>query len=252
VIIWVVVMLPVWFLMRRRPEDMGLVPDGEPTDKGYVNVASPKNPPQESREELNFTLRQALGTRAFWLLAIFSITFNFPLIGMFLNLPAFFSDSGFSAAMAASAMGVYAFSTFMARLFWGLMTERFDVRGLFTILAFAASGFLGLILMMSFFDFMVLAWVLFPLAAAMGFLGGGSTILRSILWPNYFGRFHIGSIRGLAYPFEAVASATGPVFAAFVFDSTGSYQISFSLFVGMFFVAGFLMLAAKPPVIEPS
>ena len=249
VIIWAVILLPVWFLMRRRPEDMGLRPDGAPPAPKVGEIqsrASIASPPR--KEEVNITLGEALRGRSFWLLTVFSVLFSFPLIGVFLNLPSYFSDIGFSPAVAATAMGAYAFATFVARLFWGIMSERFPIRYLFTILVFLAAGVLSLILAMSSFKFMLEVWILFPLATLMGFLAGGSTILRGILWPDYYGRLHIGAIRGVGHPFEAVASAVGPVFAAFLFDSTGSYQTSFRIFIAMYVISGFLMFSAKPPV----
>ena len=71
------------------------------------------------------------------------------------------------------------------------------------------------------------------------------------MWANYFGRGSLGTIRGVFFPVTQVLGAVSPVFAGYVFDTTGNYDRAFLVFGLCFAVGGVAMLLAKRPA-EPS
>ena len=79
-----------------------------------------------------------------------------------------------------------------------------------------------------------------------GFAVGGSSLVQNLLWADYFGRAHLGEIRGFTAPFRLI-SPVGPTLTGFIFDRTGGYTLAFTIFAGVFFVMLIAMSFAAPP-----
>jgi hypothetical protein len=87
-----------------------------------------------------------------------------------------------------------------------------------------------------------------------GFLGtgvGGLHLLLRLAWADYYGRHHLGAIRGITLPIQIGGQAIGPVTAGAVFDYTGSYLPAFVFFAGAVAIGSLFVLAAIPPSAEP-
>lgn len=76
---------------------------------------------------------------------------------------------------------------------------------------------------------------------------GGLHVLLRLAWGDYYGRQHLGTIRGITLPVQIGGQAVGPVTAGFVFDATGSYQIVFLFFACVVALGSVLVLTAVPP-----
>ena len=85
----------------------------------------------------------------------------------------------------------------------------------------------------------------------MGFLlgvgVGGVHLLLRLTWADYYGRLHLGSIRGLTLPAQIGGQALGPIVAGFMFDSTGGYETPFTVFGIIVAFAAVMVLTATPP-----
>ena len=85
----------------------------------------------------------------------------------------------------------------------------------------------------------------------MGFLlgvgVGGVHLLLRLTWADYYGRLHLGSIRGLTLPFQIGGQALGPIIAGYMFDSTGGYETPFTVFGIVVAFAAVMVLTATPP-----
>jgi len=78
-------------------------------------------------------------------------------------------------------------------------------------------------------------------------LGQGVAFLNAKIWADYYGRAFVGSIRGVLTPIQVVSGLGGPLLAAVIFDSTGSYDVSFSICAAALVVATGAIWLAKPP-----
>jgi MFS family permease len=76
---------------------------------------------------------------------------------------------------------------------------------------------------------------------------GGIHLLLRLTWADYYGRLHLGSIRGLTLPAQIGGQAMGPLVAGFMFDATGDYRAPFTVFGIIVGIAAVMVLAAKPP-----
>jgi hypothetical protein len=56
---------------------------------------------------------------------------------------------------------------------------------------------------------------------------------RRLVWTDYYGRRHLGTIRGITLPMQIGGQAVGPVAAGCVFDASGSYHLVFLCFAGV-------------------
>ena len=142
------------------------------------------------------------------------------------------------AALVMSIIAVMQFSTPMA---WGLLAERMNVARL--IMAKFTIQAAGILLALSDPSLLSLYMGFFLYGIGMG----GTSILAEMIWASYFGRHSLGKIRGMGSLITSAFSAGGPPFFGLLFDATQSYNLSFSIFIGMLFASAGLSLLLRAP-----
>jgi cyanate permease len=240
------VVVPALIFIRRRPEDVGLTPDGEPPEprvQATANAgASVSKPRQSIAEEANWTQSEVLKLPAFWLLVLTFGIASIGIAGLNLHIFSFISDSGYSPLVGATVMSTIALTQLGTTLIWGMLADRFDIRKV-SCVQFVIQG-VGLIL--------AVASAHLSLVYAGFFLYGiglaGSFIIREVIWANFFGRVSLGTVRGVSLFFSHLFAASGAPFFGFLFDSTGSYNLSFIVFATALFTSSILILLARPPI----
>ena len=266
--------IPCLLFIARRPEDLGLEPDPAPktspvsetaSASGRGNAAAPSgntNPNASSSggaspspgpgaaagianlnaaTETNLTLAEALRTRAFWLVCGFAAMNYMSQGGISLHQVPHFIHQGIAAPLAALTASIYAFAQIPGGLFWSALARRVPVRFLLAAAALLiAAGSLGISVSSTFVTAMATSGL-------MGFAVGGLHLLVRLTWADYYGRQHLGSIRGVTLSAQVSGQAMGPVIAGFMFDYTDSYQLPFWFFAAGVLLAGLLALAATPP-----
>jgi len=236
--------LPALLFVRRRPEEMGLNPDGDAKPAGADTTPQGKNSGASSithSADLAWTRSEALRTRAFWLLVITFGISSIGVTGLNLHVFSYVTDIGHSPVVAASVMSVIASMQLASPLAWGLLAERVDAR-IAAMLRFVVQAIgLGLA---------ILTGNLFCLYAGFFLYGiglGGNMVLPDILWANYFGRRSLGRIRGMGLLISHVLAAIGPPFFGFLYDATGGYGLSFAIFGAVLMASAVLSLMLQPP-----
>jgi MFS family permease len=145
---------------------------------------------------------------------------------------------GSSAAIMAS---VFALAQVPGGLLWSSITKRITVRYVLAISGLCvALGATGTALSST------LLWGVLS-ASVIGSGVGGLHLLLRLAWADYYGRRHLGTIRGITLPVQIGGQAVGPVAAGFVFDATGSYHVVFLFFAGVVALGSVLVLTAVPP-----
>ena len=246
--------VPSLLLVARRPEDMGLEPDPAPSREDSLNRGSGERG-SGSRDaeassgsgnaggfaETNFTVGQALRTRAFWILAIFSGVSMMVQAGVSLHQVSHYINQGIDPRFAAISASAFALAQMPATVCWAALARRMPIRYLMTaasfVVALAAAGTA------------LSNWLLPELisAAGVGFGVGGLHLLIRLVWADYYGRQNLGTIRGLTMSVQVGGQALGPVIAGFMFDYFDSYRIPFTFFAVAVFLAGLMAVAARPP-----
>jgi len=237
--------LPALLIVRRRPEDMGLFPDGagEPgIEPGSFAGKKPfaEDQPANSSETV-WTRAEAVRTSAFWLLVITFGISSVGVTGLNLHVYPYVTDIGHSPVVAASVMSVIASMQLGSPLAWGFLAERIDPR-IAAMLRFIVQG-IGLGLAISTSNLICLYAGFFLYGIGLG----GNMVLPDLLWANYFGRRSLGRIRGMGLLISQVLAAFGPPFFGFLFDATGGYGLSFALFGAALATSAVLSLMLRAP-----
>ena len=231
-------LLPAWLLLVRRPEDLGLLPDGGP----------PTSPPQATSKttasapvERAFSRAAALRTPAFWLLSLYTVAVYPVQAGISLHQAPHMIESGLSATVAATIVSTFSLAAALASLGFGLIVRRIGVE-----IALALSGAAlgaGAVLMLG-----IASAVQGYLAACCFGAGiGGILTLLPLAWADYFGRASFGAIRGVALSMQVTAQASGPLISGVLRDATGSYVLSLTVFAALSFFGAFVALLVRPP-----
>jgi len=232
---WVLGLLPALMFLRRQPEDLGLKPDG---DDDAPPPGAPVPAPQ-AYEPPSVTLHQALRSTTFWLVALAIAAMFTVMSGVSLNLLPYLSDQGLSDGGAVVVLAVYATVAGFSAVAAGLLSERVPVtRMLQAAYVALAAATLFLVTVDT-----VLSGIVYGIAAGIAF-GTISTAFQLVL-PAFFGRGHLGAIRGISQTLNMGTVAGGPFLMAIVFDTTGSYVPILFAFAGLL-AAAFVMLAIVP------
>ena len=239
-----IVVLPALIFIRRRPEDMGLLPDGEKPPPQTERIGSPPtaagaNTP--NNPDVSWTRAEVLRDPTFWLLVITFGIASVGIAGLNLHIFSFVTDIGYSPLIAASFMSTIALTQLASTLVWGAFADKFDIRKV-SFIQFAIQG-AGLVLMVSSTDIRLVYGGFFLYGTGLA----GSFVLREVIWANFFGRTSLGTVRGLSLFFSHLFAASGAPFFGFLHDRTGSYNLSFTIFSCALFTSAFLILLAKPP-----
>jgi OFA family oxalate/formate antiporter-like MFS transporter len=240
--------VPALVLMARRPEDMGVEPDPPSTSPQRSARASARHGPGTATSvaivatpESHFTLAQALRTRAFWVLSVFSAAGFMVQAGVSLHQVSHYIDQGLPAAVAALSASIFALAQVPAGLLWSALVRHLPVRVLLALSGLSvALGTVGTALSVALGSALLSTSIL-------GIGVGGLHFLLRLAWADYYGRQHIGAIRGMTLPVQIGGQAIGPVAAGAVFDLTGGYHGAFVFFASAVTLASLLVLAAVPP-----
>ena len=250
--------LPVLLLMVRRPEDIGLLPDGDlpllEADSA-TDLPPGHGPRTKSQEaggnkgkravEVSFTLQQARRTPALWLLMAFTAFIFSVQSGISLHQAPVMIAQGIGATAAASVIGVFAIVAALSGLAVGWLGARVPVRvGLAAAALLVSAG----AMLTAYVETLADGY----LSASVYGMGIGALMtLVPVAFADYFGRAHYGAIRGLALPAQVLGQAVGPIIAGGLFDASGSYQIAMFVYAAIALGAALLVLAARPPRAPP-
>ena len=216
----VLTLLPLVLLIRRSPESMGLLPDGErAAGEAAAGFASA---PGEAKE---FTTREALRTRTFWVLAAFHGLRNVPYAGVTVHLVPLMVWKGLDEPGAAFYVGLTALATVVIRPLTGWLGDRRSKQtvGAVGVLLGAA----GLVVL-AYGDG---AWWALVLFAVLFSFGDGVNSVTWALVGDVFGRTHFATIRGWISMFQSFASMPAAVYTGWVYDRTQSYTQALVAFV---------------------
>lgn len=237
VLIWVLLLPPVLLLVRRTPESMGLRPDGDPPRQADSELPDAIT---ERREE-EWTVGEAFRTSTFWLLTAAGV--SQPLISTALTFHhvSFMASRGLDATMASLVFTVMAPFSLAGTFLAGALADRFAVRYLLV----TAQGMLMAALLWS--VTISMAWQALIYGGLLGLTSGFGMTLHSVVWPSYFGRRHLGSIRSVATAGMVASAAIGPLPFGWLFDLTGSYSLGIAVFLASPAISGAAAAAAAPP-----
>ena len=245
-----VVNLPLASLIRNRPEDHGLLPDGDrPSVRaGRSSPAAARasdSPDAAPPPSGDFTWRQAIRTPAFWLISVGHGFTSMVLIAMMAHLAPMMKDQGYDLQTSAFVITGYTLVSMIFQIVGGYVGDRVPKRfALFVFTWIQASG----VFLLTFGPTSLAVAYGFALLFGIGF--GGRNPLTVSIRGEYFGRSSFGKIMGLSQVPMNVLLLTAPVFAGVVRDATNEYTIAFAVLASLNMVGGVMFLLAGKPSLK--
>lgn len=227
----VAVLVPLaLFVVRRSPESIGLLPDGEP-----------RTPELRTLEPSGYTLGSALSTPAFWIFAIGASLYGLVASGIGLFNESILAEQGFGAKVDHQTLVVTAMTGLAGNFVGGWLARSVPLNRLMAISLFVLAG--GLLALPHVRTIpMAMVW-----ATMMGLGGGLVMVLFFSTWPRLYGRRHLGRIQGVAQALTVFASAVGPLLLAACVEATGSYAAMFYILAGVIGAFGFASMIVRLP-----
>ena len=241
----VALVVPLFLVMRRRPEDIGLHADGdrEPSsgEAQRQRSSTPEVHASTGIGEFDWKVGEAVRTYTFWFLVTAESLVVVASGALGFHVVPFMRDGGLSQALAAGAMSLSTLFGALVSPGWGYLSDRFTPRRL-ALVAIVITAMVTILFLVADHGqpafFVVILW---------GTASGGIHALSSMILAQYFGRASFGSIIGLIGPFQMGALGLGPTIGAVLFSLTGGYRSLFIYSLGAYVVAFVLIYIARSP-----
>lgn len=223
-LIVVAVVVPVGGgFFRHQPERYGLNPD------------SSVPPNADLPSEHNMTAREARRTLTYWLYVTGGVLKSTFITGLIFHHFSIMSQNGITRIEAAVMFVGYAFIAAGANLVTGFLVDRIPPRFLLSgALAFLTAAMISAPNIAS-------ARTVVVYGAVLGTMQGMSMAVQSTVYAHYFGRKHLGAIKGSVSTFAVAGTAAGPLLLSVGFDLTGSYA---PVLIGAALISGTLAVVA--------
>ena len=241
---YLVILLPICYWFRNRPEDMGLLPDGATRPPAVTGTRGATR-----REYRDYTVREALRTQAYWFLLLGAGLRQTATLGILVSLfPILIEDKGMSPQMAANLVGAMSAINFVSRLVMGYLGDRVSKKAILG-LSLSVEGLGYLFLWLSDWQTAVGITLVLGFVVCEGMMDGAGVIVWAALG-EYFGRSRFATLRGYITFGYAWALVASPVYAGWIYDRFGNYDRAIVPGAICAMIAGvFFMLIKKPPVL---
>ncbi len=224
-------------LMRKDPESMGLTVDGleAPAQTGDTSTVA-------VIEDESWNVREVMHSRVFWLLIMATAFGGIVTQGTLVNRVPFWQDTGIDAGYVALGTALAPLLVVLSGLACGVLADRFPVR----LIGFGG----GIIAGISALPMVFARDSIFLLAVhniLWGIGQGANNTMANVVWPAYFGRRFIGSIRGVIFPVSiGTAAMSAPLFAVLL-AQLAEPRLAWLVTLAGFGLSGLLFLVARPP-----
>jgi MFS family permease len=221
-LVLLLLLAPLNLLLRGRPQELGLEPDGDsaPTDAAAAttNVVDP------AWAAIDWTLARALGTARFWWIALGYFCGLFAWYAVQVHQTEYLLEVGFSSRVAAWALSLVSLTAVPGQIVLGHLSDRIGREWVWTIgcLGFAVS-YVALLLLSPMPSLPLLALMV----VAQGALGYSVTSVLGAIPAEIFQGRHFGSIFGALMLLSIPGGAVGPWLTGALYDWTGSYAPGF-------------------------
>lgn len=217
-------------VVRRRPEDRGLRPDGD------AHVSGPASTPMTG-----LSLGSALRRTAFWTLtAAYALAILASTV-LLVHSVAYLIGCGYDAVLAAGIVGVVGLASLPGRFILNLLSDRVGPQRLLGLCLVAQAAGVTLLLHGA-----TLGW-LAAYVLVYGAAFGAISPLRASVMADHFGRRAYGAITAVQGVPIALAGGLGPLAAGWLYDRLGNYGLAFWLCAVAFLLAGLSILLTPQP-----
>jgi sugar phosphate permease len=233
--------IPASLIVRQRPEPYGLLPDGEPATAKSAKEPSANTHETATEHVEGFSVRQALKTRAFWLIAL-TVTFSSGAVhAVTVHVMPYLINANFTRNDASLIAALLVLVSTIGRFGAGWISNRVDNRRLLLIaLLLQIVGLLMLSVVQNFWQAMLFVFLFGP--------GYGSVItIRLILQVDFFGRKAFGAIQGIVMAIAIIGTMSFPLLAGVYYDMFSGYRAVWLALAAMLFICLPFAMMVNPP-----
>ena len=243
------VLIPLLILVfRDRPEDVGQLLDGSParlpvTPTPVDQSSNAADQPVVASDEVSFTLKQVMKTGAFYILALTSAIWAMTGTGIVFYLFTLCQDRGLPEGTAEDLFKTFGLSMLVMQFGVSVAADYVPLNRLLG--AGASMLTTGLL-------FILLGTTPLAMHGFAVFFGGGQGVaiaVMGVIWVRYYGREHLGSIRGWVWSATVASSGCGPLIMGQIKDRLGSYDMALAIFVALMFPLAVATWFVRPPVL---
>jgi MFS family permease len=218
----IVLLGPLNLLLKRRPEDIGMMPDG--IAQGSPLADRSANIVDHRWAAVDWTLRRAVRTGRFWWIALAYFCGLFSWYAVQVHQTKYLIEAGFAPSLAAWALGLVSLVAVPGQIAFGHLSDRIGREWVWTI---GNCGFVVCCLALIGLQAMPSAALLYLMIVAQGTLGYSLTSVMGAIPAEIFEGRHYGSIFGTVMLAAILGGAAGPWIAGVLYDTTGSYAVAF-------------------------
>jgi len=237
-LILVVGFVPIVIIFTsNKPEDAGMtIENDSPTSKENIEKALLE------MDKTSFSLKEAVKMKEFWIIGMITMIPSMFSTGIAFHFFTIMSLRNIDATTAALILGFMALPAFIMPFLSKIVVDRYPVKYILsTTLTMIIISMFYLMFGITNMATAVIFILFYGLAIAI------QALTTNVFWPNFFGRKHLGSIRGAATVFMVVGSALGPLPFGIAYDLTGSFSIAIAGMVIFTAIAlGLSFLISKP------
>ena len=229
--VFIVATIPALTLafQRGRPEEMGLLPDGDRPNSQQVAGGRPR--PQlrvvdEKWAGTPWTVRSAMATSRFWLLFCTFLLGTASHSAIWTHIVAYLNGKGFDPLLGASVVGLIGISSSVGKISWGWLSDRIGREGAYSL---GMMCMVGGVLILSRVADATQTWPVYVYATLFGLGFGTFNPVASSTAADLFQGKRFGTIYGALWVGTGTGSSLGPWVSGLLFDLTGAYNLSLVL-----------------------
>ena len=237
ILTWVLIIIPALWLIKSKPADIGLLPDGAEKPETQENTPVPATTD-------DWSLNAALKTLPLWLIAVGFVTGTYAHTSIILHQVNFLTDIGFDVVAASAALGAIAFGSGVGKFFFGWLCDHIQAKYT-AAMAFSLVA-IGVIILTTINAASPL-FVIWLYIIPFGLGVGGWLPNLSMIVSRTFGLASYGAIFGVLTMAMNFGVAFGPTIAGYMYDSMQSYSGVFILMLVLLAIAITSMLLVRLP-----
>jgi MFS family permease len=239
----VLVIGPLTVLVRRRPEDIGLIPDGGTDTTRTGGTRESANVVDSDWVSIEWTLARATRTSRFWWIALAYFCVLFAWYAVQVHQTKYLIEAGFTPLVAAWSLGIVSIVAIPGQIGLGALSDRVGREWIWTV---ACSGFMICYCALIEIERVPSYPLFYLMVFSQGFLGYAMTSVMGPIVAEIFQGPHYGSIFGTLTVALIGGGAAGPWVAGIIHDTTGSYRLAFLLAITCCVVSAMAIWIAAP------
>jgi len=234
---------PLSLLLRRRPQDLGLLPDGDARLNHHAAPRMQSTVVDPAWAAIDWTLARAMRTGRFWwiVLAYFCAMIAWYVVQV--HQTKYLMEIGFSPIVAAWSLGAVSVVAIPGQIALGALSDRIGREWIWTV---ACCGFAVCYAALIGLEHVPSYALLYVMVISQGSLGYAVTSVMGAIVAEIFEGPHYGSIFGTTTVALTGGGAAGPWIAGVIHDETGCYRLAFLLAIGCCVVSAAAVWIAAP------